>query len=89
MASGAGPLPLATYAPVSRATRARRSVAFLYHCALFKGAVLLIERIYETNSRRSKVQLSTKKVQLFACATAHKGKIGPAGEARRAFLEHV
>ena len=25
---------------------------------------------------RSKVQLSTKKVQLFACATAHKGKIG-------------
>ncbi len=27
-------------------------------------------------SGRSKVQLSTKKVQLFACATAHKGKIG-------------
>ena len=27
-------------------------------------------------SGRSKVQLSTKKVQLFACATAHKCKIG-------------
>ena len=27
-------------------------------------------------SERSKVPLSTKKVQLFACATAHKGKIG-------------
>ena len=48
-------------------------------------------------SRRSKVQLSTKKVQLFACATAHKGKIGrfnahkkgAAREARRAFFEHV
>ena len=48
-------------------------------------------------SQRSKVQLSTKKVQLFACATAHKGKIGrsnavkkgAAREARRAFFEHV
>ena len=27
-------------------------------------------------SGRSKVQISTEKVQLFACATAHKGKIG-------------
>ena len=44
-------------------------------------------------SWRSKVQLSSKKVQLFACATAHKGKIGRSNavkkEARRAFFEHV
>ena len=45
----------------------------------------------------SKVQLSTKKVQLFACATAHKGKIGrsnmlkkgAARFARRAFFDGV
>ena len=50
-----------------------------------------------TYSWRSKVQLSTKKVQLFACDTSTKGKIGrsnavkkgAAREARRAFFEHV
>ena len=45
----------------------------------------------------TKSHFSTRKIKLFACATAHKGKIGrsnahkkgAAREARRAFYEHV
>ena len=54
-------------------------------------SIILYSKSY---SGRLKVQLSTKKVQLFACATAHKGKIersymlkkGAARFARRAFF---